>query len=595
MHKAEPASTTPSLWSLYRALWHYAHGMHLRVVTSNALLIASQLVKLTIPWLTAQAINALQVSGTESIGHAAMLIICILSATTVSWAMHGPGRILERSIGVQVRQRLSDELYHRVSTLPLEWHEKHHSGETLFRVGKTTGALSDFAQSQFIFLQNAVNILGPLVALMLLSTKVGAMALAGYLVVGLMIVRFDRVLIQLVRVQNDAERRYSSALVDTLGNVGTVISLRLQNATRAMLDSRLAAVFEPLRKNIVLNETKWCAMDLVMMCITWGMVATYAWSAKSSAGVLLIGNVFMVYQYANQAHSVIAAIAMHYQSFARMQADYASADPIRNATERPAPQLPLPRDWKRIDIAGLDFAYARSRRDTATLKSVALTLNRGETIALVGPSGSGKSTLMRVLAGLYESSRGRFSIDGVPYPGMRNIGAAATLIPQDAEVFDGSVLDNITFGIPHPYEAVEQALRISCFAAVVAALPQGLETVLTERGINLSGGQKQRLALARGIVAARSSSVLLLDEPTSSLDAVTEAHVFSELRNAVPDAGIVASVHRLNLLPRFDRVILMDDGAIVDCGTVSELLDRQPLFRDLWQRSLSTEVVVRAA
>jgi ABC-type multidrug transport system fused ATPase/permease subunit len=296
MHKAEPASTIPTLWSLYRALWHYAHGMHLRVVSSNALLIASQLVKLTIPWLTARAINALQVSGTESIGHAAMLIICILSATTVSWAMHGPGRILERSIGVQVRQRLSDELYHRVSTLPLEWHEKHHSGETLFRVGKTTAALSDFAQSQFIFLQNAVNILGPLAALMLLSTKVGGIALAGYLVVGLMIVRFDRVLIQLVHVQNDAERRYSSALVDTLGNVGTVISLRLQNATRAMLDSRLAAVFDPLRKNIVLNETKWCAMDLVMMCITWGMVATYAWSAKSSAGVLLIGNVFMVYR-----------------------------------------------------------------------------------------------------------------------------------------------------------------------------------------------------------------------------------------------------------------------------------------------------------
>jgi ATP-binding cassette subfamily B protein len=402
------------------------------------------------------------------------------------------------------------------------------------------------------------------------------------------IVRFDRVLIKLVRVQNDAERRYSAALVDTLGNVGTVISLRLQDATRVMLQSRLAAVFEPLKKNIVLNETKWCAMDLMMMCITWGMVATYAWWAKSSTGVLLIGNVFMVYQYANQAHAVIAAIAMHYQSFARMQADYATADPIRNAAEQPAPQLPVPPDWQRIDIAGLDFSYARNRRHTPMLHGVTLTLTRGESIAFVGPSGSGKSTLMRVLAGLYEPSRGRFSIDGTAHAAMRNLGAATTLIPQDAEVFDGSVLDNITFGVPHPYEAVEQALRISCFAAVVSALPQGLETVLTERGVNLSGGQKQRLALARGIVAARSSSVLLLDEPTSSLDAVTEAHVFAELRQAVPDACIVASVHRLNLLPRFDRVILMKDGAIVDCGKVAELLDRQPLFRELWQRSTST-------
>ena len=231
MNSPEPASATPSLWSLYRALWHYARGMHLRVVASNALLISSQLVKLAIPWLTAQAINALQLAGTESIGHAALLILGILIATTVSWAMHGPGRILERSIGVQVRQKLSDELYHRVSSLPLEWHEKHHSGETLFRIGKTTGALSDFAQSQFIFLQNTVNIAGPLVALMLLSTTAGAIGLIGYLLVGLVTVRFDRVLIRLVRIQNDAERRYSAALVDTLGNVGTVISLRLQNAT----------------------------------------------------------------------------------------------------------------------------------------------------------------------------------------------------------------------------------------------------------------------------------------------------------------------------------------------------------------------------
>jgi len=293
MNKAEPASASPSLWSLYRALWHYARGMHLRVVSSNALLIGSQLVKLSIPWLTAQAINALQISGTGSAGHAAILIVCILAATTISWAMHGPGRVLERSIGVQVRQRLADELYHRVSTLPLEWHEKHHSGETLFRVGKTTGALSDFAQSQFIFLQNAVNIAGPLVALVLLSTTVGGIAFTGYLLVGLVVVRFDLALMKLVHIQNNAERRYSAALVDTLGNVGTVISLRLQDATRSMLQSRLAAVFEPLRRNIVLNETKWCAMDLLMMCITWGMVATYAWSAQSS-GVVLIGNVFMV-------------------------------------------------------------------------------------------------------------------------------------------------------------------------------------------------------------------------------------------------------------------------------------------------------------
>jgi ABC-type multidrug transport system fused ATPase/permease subunit len=428
--------------------------MRLHVVASNTLLIASQVVKLGVPWLTAQAINALQVSGSGSIGHAAGFILLIVLATVLSWAMHGPGRIIERSVAVRVRQRLSDELYQRVSTLPLAWHDKHHSGETLHRVGKTTSALSDFAQSQFIFLQNAVNIAGPIVALVLLSTVTGVMAVIGYLIVGLVIVRFDRVLMQLVRKQNDAERRYSAALVDMLGNVGTVISLRLQNATRAMLESRLAAVFEPLRRNIVLNETKWCVMDLINMTTTWGMVAAYAWTAQSSGGVLLLGNVFMVYQYANQASGVIAAIAMHYQSFARMQVDYGTAEPIRNATEAAPVQAPLPPEWQLVEADKLEFSYARSRRDKPLLDGVSLALNRGETIALVGPSGSGKSTLMRVLAGLYEPTRARFAVDGVAHLAMRNLGAVATLIPQDAEVFEGTILDNINFRVEHEPEAV---------------------------------------------------------------------------------------------------------------------------------------------
>jgi ATP-binding cassette subfamily B protein len=596
MTTSESSAEAPGLLGLYRAFWHYAAGARLQVVASSALLVGSQLVRLAIPWLTAQAINAVQTSGTAGSGlSAAVLIMLILGATVASWVMHGPGRVIERTVAVRVRQQLSDRLYRRVSGLPLAWHEKHHSGETLHRIQKTTLALSDFAGSQFIYLQNFVNLVGPVIALMVLSSVTGAIAIAGFLAIGLVIVRFDKVLMRLVRAQNDAERRYSSALVDALGNVSTVISLRLQQATSVLLDTRLTAVFAPLRRNIVINEAKWCALDVLTMSLTWGMVAAYAWSAQRSAGGLLIGNVFMVYQYANQAGGVIAQLATHYQNFARMRVDYANAEPIWNATERQAPQGGVSARWRRIDVEGLEFSYARNRRDTPLLDRATFSLRRGEAVALVGPSGSGKSTLMRVLAGLYDADRGRFTIDGMPHVGLKNLGALATLIPQDAEVFEGTILDNITFGVPYAPEAVDEAIRISSFDSVLAALPQGLDTVITERGLNLSGGQKQRLALARGILAAQSSSLLLLDEPTSSLDPATEARVFGEFRHAVADACIVASVHRLNLLPRFDRVVLMGEGRVLDSGTVDELLARQPLFRDLWNRSHAAGAQAQAA
>lgn len=584
------ASTTaaPGLVGLFRAFWRFAEGKRRRSIASSTLLIGSQLVKLGIPWLAAQAVNTIQTSALADLQHVGGLMAAILLASVLSWALHGPGRVIERSVGIQVRSNLADGIYRRLSNLPLAWHEAHHSGETLHRVDKTTHALYDFAQNQFIYLQNCVNIAGPVIALSLLSGLTGTTALLGFLVIGYVIVRFDRVLMRLVEKQNSAERRYSAAMVDCLGNISTVLSLRLQQATGRLLRDRLAQVFVPLKRSIVINEVKWCMVDLLTIALTWTLVGVYAWLGRSD-GTLLLGNVFMVYTYAQQAGGVVVSLAAHYQQFSRMQTDYASADPIWHAPERLHAAGGAPREWRRIELEDIGFRYARSRGEIASLRGVTLALERGERIALVGASGSGKSTLMRVLAGLYDAGAGSIRIDGAPYPALRHLGELATLIPQDAEVFEGSVRDNITFGLDYPAETLRESICIAGFEPVIASLPQGLDTIISERGLNLSGGQKQRMALARGILAASRSSLLFLDEPTSSLDPVTEARIFTGLGTAFPDACIVSSVHRLNLLPRFDRVVLMADGEVLDTGRVDELLQRSAHFRELWHRSTATD------
>jgi ABC-type multidrug transport system fused ATPase/permease subunit len=421
------------------------------------------------------------------------------------------------------------------------------------------------------------------------------MALIGYVVIALVIIRFDRVLMRLVRTENDAQRRYNAEMVDCLGNISTVLILRLQNATRHMLNNRLAAVFEPLKRAIMVNEGKWCAVDLLSITLSWMLVALYAWSAKNANGTLLLGDVFMVYQYTQQAAGVVGSIAVNFQSFARMYTDYSCADNIWQAKVATEGKTLVAPDWQRIDIDDLRFSYGRRKGDEHALESLSLTLRRGERIALVGSSGSGKSTLMRLLAGLYRAQEGVFKVDGIAHQDLRHLGSVATLIPQDAEVFEGSVRDNITFGVEYPEAIVDNAIRLAGFDAVAQALPQGLETMISERGLNLSGGQRQRLALARGFLAASGSSVLMLDEPTSSLDALTESRIFEGLKAAMPDACIVSSVHRLNLLPRFDRTVLMHNGHVIDAGAVDELRARQPLFEELWQRSTGTPVLAAAA
>ena len=160
-----PVIPRSTLRGLYGAVWQHAAGVRGLYITSMVLLTLSQVVKLVIPWLAAQAINTLQATGGGSLQQAGLYVGGILLAFAIAWCLHGPGRILERTVGLHVRASLSDSLYARLSNLPLSWHEARHSGEIQQRAAQASGALYDFSQNQFIYLQNFVNLIGPVVAL----------------------------------------------------------------------------------------------------------------------------------------------------------------------------------------------------------------------------------------------------------------------------------------------------------------------------------------------------------------------------------------------------------------------------------------------
>jgi len=590
---AAPASGTASYATLYREMWRHAAGARGWLLFAFALLLLSQIVKLFVPWLAAQAIDSLQRGGGGGAGAASALpwVLAILATLAASWALHGPGRVVERKVAVRVRRALAGKLYERLAQTPLAWHEQHHPGALQHRMSQGSGALFEFTQNQFVFLQSGVNLVGPVLALALLSPLAGMVALAGLAVVALILFGFDRALMRLASEENAAQRRYGSALLDCLSNISTVLSLGLANSTRRTLDRRLEASNAPLARSIVLTEWKWCAVDLLTAGLAWVLVGAYAWQ-ESRSGFVLVGVLFMVYQYAQQAGSVVGSMAANLQGFARMRTDFAGADVIWAAPRRAGAADAMPRRdvpslvaapaWRRVDVCDLRFEHAPtpgSERKGTGLHGISLLLHRGERVALVGPSGSGKSTLLRLLAGLYEPERGHVEIDGVACLGMRALGAMATLIPQEAQVFEASVRENIAFDLTHSPAEIEAAAAISSFDTVLAALPDGLDTAVSQGGCNFSGGQRQRLCLARGVLAARDAEVLLLDEPTSALDPLTEALVFTRIAAAFPDACIVASVHRMSLLAHFDRVVLMVAGQIVDSGSAASLLARQPLFR----------------
>jgi ABC-type multidrug transport system fused ATPase/permease subunit len=587
---------------LYKHLWAHSHGHRGQLLAAVALLLTAQCVLLGVPYFAGRAINTLQADGSTGIGDAGFWLLLVIGATALSWVFHGPGRLLERNVALEIRRRISGGLFQRLLSLPLSWHEANHSGVTAHRLQQSSSALSAFTQSQFIYLSSAVRLVGPIVALWLLQPVVGMSAIVGFVVICVSVLGFDRAMIRLAHRENDAERKYSAALLDALGNITSVFALRQTRSMTDLLQRRLEAIFAPLRRSIVLNEAKWCTVDVCSKALSCSLVALFAWLAVRQSGgaigqtTIMLGSLYMVWEYASQAGGVISAFASHFQTFARQHADFASADPIRDAhlkvAEATSAELlqSTSADSEYYMVRDLVFSHPGGRTERPTLNGVSLSLQQGRRYALIGGSGSGKSTLLRVLAGLYEADR--VAIDRRNGPAVVTPSAAAqmlranvTLVPQDAEVIEGTLAENLALCATHsgaPSDAqFSTAMDIACVTDFVAAGANGLNTAVVERGANWSGGQRARIALARGILAAADSNLVLFDEPTASLDSATEARVYDNIFAALPNSCIVSSIHRLHLLDRFDEVIVMHEGRVVAQGPAALLAATSPDFRQL--------------
>ena len=576
---------------LYRDLWQLLRGERHIFVCAVLLLVAAQTVLLAVPVISGRALNALQLHGRDGLREAGFWLSSVLLVALSSWALHGPARILERRAALTIRRRMSAALIERLFSLPLSWHAANHSGATAHRIQQSTLALSGFAQSQFIYLNSAVRLIGPLIALWWLQPTIGYAALGGFALITASVIGFDRAMLRLANQENAAERHYTATLVDTLGNANTVYALRQAKAVAVRLERRLLAVFEPLRRSIVLNEAKWFTVDISSRVLSCLLVGLFAWLATRPAAdghataTLLLGSVYMVWEYAQQSSSVICSIASHFQMFARQNADYASADAIKDLSPAApvaiaAATIHQPASWQHLAIRDLTFTHTAHRGEHPALEKVALSLQRGKRYALIGGSGSGKSTLLRVLAGLYSPERIGLAIDEgticvAPTSTATFLRSTATLIPQDAELYEGTLAENLALcesvsGPPQPSQFAP-ALAAACATDFIDPTAAGLETPMAERAANWSGGQRSRVALARGVLAAAGSGLVLLDEPTASLDSATEARVYANLFDLLKDACVISSVHRLHLLGNFDEVLVMQAGRLVAQGTPDEL------------------------
>lgn len=574
--------------ALFSALWRYAEGRRLTVVLYIVMFVASNILWLLSPYVIGRILNAVQQMSVNvgSLRSILGLLVFLMVIDAMSWFFHGPARVMERQTAFHVRTGLKRHLFAIITSLPMQWHKNNHSGRTINRVAKASNAVFNFTQNGFQLIEMVVRPVGALFALTLIMPMATLLAVIVMAASFFVIYLFDRSLFPLYGQVNEKEHSVASVLHDYVTNITTVITLRLEALTQAELWKRMTHYLPIYKKEVRMNEMKWFAATMLISFMTTVVLAWHAWTTVSAGSVLLAGTFFMLFEYLQKIGASFYTFAWKYGDMVEQYADLQSADPIFAADRAVSHRdCRMPKQWKTVEIGNLDFTYKDEEHISHHLKGVSVTLSRGKKIAFVGESGSGKSTLMSLIRGLQIADKAEVSCDGEPLPhGLLDVGSAVTLIPQEPEIFENTIEYNITLDTEQSADEVAKDVTLAKFDSVVKRLPKGLQTNTAEKGVNLSGGEKQRLALARGFFAAKDSDIILLDEPTSSVDPGNERAIYENLFREFGDRCIVSSVHKLYLLPMFDFVYVFKDGNVVSTGTPQEMLGEGGILHSLWVR-----------
>ncbi|GAB3708803.1 ABC transporter ATP-binding protein [Spirosoma flavus] len=575
--------------ALLRTAWTYARHEKRQYVFVYVLFILANLVAAMRPLLFGWFVGQFQQPNVDILRLVWIYAGSYLGLEVLEWVFHGPARIMERRLAFNLSRNFLDELFHQTLHLPVGWHKDHHSGVTINRIRKAYDALKTFFQDGFIYLQALAKFVFSFGAMLYFSPLFGLIGVALGVVTIWVILRFDRPFIKALDETNEREHVVSATLFDSLSNIITVITLRLEARIQAGLGLKIVDVFPPFMRQVHINEWKWFAASMLVGLIYVVMAAGYVYQHYTPGQVFLVGGLVTLLGYVNQFTSVFHDVAWQYTEIVKYNTDVQTARSISEAYsqyEHPESEQ-LPDNWRTIDIAKLNFSHGRNTigvsRKIANLSNVQLSISRGKRVAFIGESGSGKSTLLTLLRGLYQPEPGvSVSVGEEQFSDLNAVANTVTLFPQEPEIFENTIAYNITLGLPFSDDEIREVCRVARFEDVVKQLPNGLETNIQEKGVNLSGGQRQRLALARGVLAARTSDIVLLDEPTSSVDPKTELEIYRELLREFSDKAVVSTLHRLHLLPLFDYIYIMQDGRIVDEGTFSTLRQRSAIFQDMW-------------
>ncbi len=575
---------------LFSKIWQYSEGNRDKVVWYWVMFIVANIIPMIGgPLVFARMMNTVQQEGITSANFRTLIVLLALTLVfeLFFWSLHGPARCIERNNAFKVRLNYRRFLMKGVMTLPMEWHVDHHSGDTIDKIEKGTQALFAFAEDSFIPIWGFVQFSVSLVMLIYFGGWSAAAVVLVMLALSIWItVRFDRIMIPQYKELNKSENQISESVFDAISNISTVIILRVEKLVFKAIMHKVEKPYDLFKRNQRLGELKWFLTSMCCAVMTILVLTVYFWQNLGATQGIMLGTFFILIRYLDRVSELFFRFTSDYSDMIKRKSRIMNSEELTTdfKTENFTNHV-LPKDWRRLEVINLNFSYHNEGNGDEHLKDVSLSFERGLNYAVVGGSGSGKTTTLKLARDLYKPTSGQVVCDGnVIAGGFGGISRAIALVPQNPEIFATTILENITLGAEHDMDSVRHFTDMACFTDVVEKLPKKFDSSIKEKGVNLSGGEQQRLALSRGLLACHDKDVVLLDEPTSSLDTVTEMKVYRNIFREFRDKTIISSIHRLHLLPMFDKIYMFSGGRVIASGTLQDLLATCSEFQDLWRQ-----------
>jgi len=493
----------------------------------------------------------------------------------------------EKSLITRVSQWVAHDLrqavYQHIQRLSLAEHYESRRGDLIMRITSDIAAVQDFINSALLgILVNVLTIAGILGVMFWVNWRLTLLALSILPVLFGVVSFYTRRIKAASRAVRKREGELVSSMAEVLSSIHVVQAFaredyedrRFASESRATVETGLQARSIKAKLSPIVG-----VVVAVGTCLVLGYGGRLALAGELSAGVLIVFLLYLgkLYKPMRDLSKMTDTVAKASVSYERIQDTLEIESRIRNMPgARPAPAFS-----GRIEFDNVSFGYGG---EVLTLKGVSFLIEPGQVAAIVGPSGTGKSTIVSLITRFYDPVSGQIRIDGTDIRKytLKSVRDQISFVLQDTLLFRASIWDNIAYGSPDasPEETVQAATLANAHDFIVS-LPEGYATMVGERGVTLSGGQRQRIAIARAIV--RNAPILILDEPTTGLDAASEQAVIDALDRLMKGRTSVVIAHHLSTIRHADVIFVVNGSQVVEQGTHEELLERDGVYAELYR------------